>query len=153
MNITIRLAVDSDIPSVVKACEPYYNEIAPACFKDLYDYDHIFDTFSIHNSNEALLLLALDDDKIVGVIYFVIMDVNPYNKGVRVAHEIVFHSDPTLSAYSRMKVMRSLAKAAMVYMTQITPKLIDIGVKTEGLARCLEKLGFKREAIRLRKEI
>lgn len=151
----VRLATEADIPEIVRTCRAYYDEIAFGPLKGLYEDEHIYDTFAPCNGPDSVLVIAAQGPRIEGVFYSLILRSTLYQRQIAVAQEIVWHTDPSLSSFRRMKLMDLLARFAEPHLKKKGAAVSAIGsrLKASVVGRLLETHGYTATGVNWHKEL
>lgn len=145
----IRRAEPRDLTMAMLLSKRCYDEMGFDSFGYHFDHDHILSNYrlAISTPEKFIFLVSETHGDIDGIIFCAMVDTTLYFKGQRFAQEVVWHSDPNISSFSRGKVMISLLKAAESEMTRRggMPFYLssDVRQKFENVGSYLEKQGYR----------
>jgi predicted N-acetyltransferase YhbS len=138
----VRPILYSDVESVVRISERFYDEMGFDDYGYRFDKAHITRSFTRAAANDSsLCFVAERNGAVVGVILFTLTAQTWYFKDRLTANEIVWHTDPDLTPLLRVKIMKLLMEEALKYLKHIGCKLVI--ASTPQTAHTAEKILVK----------
>jgi hypothetical protein len=152
----IRLAESADILEIATLGGVCFElEVAFGPLGGTYEIDHACEMLAPCNGPDSVLVLSENAGKIDGVFYAIILRNTMYQRKIAVAQEIVWHTDPALSPYKRMKIMHSMLEMGEWCLTMKGVALSAVGTRLSApvAGKLLKKLGYTATGIQWHKEL
>ena len=151
-NITIRKAHIDDLP-ILKEFEQGVI-LAERPYDETLDVDPVsyYDLEALINSAKAEVLVAVNDDKLVGSGYAKILDAKPYLNHDRYAYLGYMY---VLPSYRGMGINKLIIDDLIVWSKSqgINEARLDVYADNEAAIKAYRKVGFKRHMLNMRLEI
>ena len=153
----IRLAKQDDLLEIATLGKIFFDlETAFGPLIGTYEIEYIQEVVLVPcNGPDSVLVVSENEGKIDGVFFAIILRNTMYQRQIAVAQEIIWHTDPALSPYRRMKTMQAVLEMGEWCLKMKGVKLSALGTRLSAPAagKLLKKLGYSATGLQWHKEL